>query len=137
MNIIRENKQFLLFVLTGGFSAIINIISRIILSIFFEFQVSIFFAYLFGMITAYLLAKKYVFLNPISSNKKSFLAFIFVNILAILQTYFVSNFFRQFLGSFILSNNLNDFISHCIGVAIPIFSSFYGHKYISFRNPRK
>ena len=137
MNIIRENKQFLLFVLTGGFSAIVNIISRVILSIFFEFQISIFFAYLLGMITAYILAKKYVFINPISSNKKSFLAFIFVNILAILQTFFVSNLFRQFLSNFILSNNINDFISHSIGVGIPIFSSFYGHKYISFRNPKK
>ena len=137
MNIIRENKQFLLFLLTGGFSAIVNIISRIILSIFFDFQISIFFAYLLGMTTAYFLAKKYVFLNPISSNKKSFLAFTFVNILAILQTFFMSNFFRQFLSNFIFNNNINDFISHCIGVGIPIFSSFYGHKYISFRNTKK
>ena len=137
MNIIRGKKQFFLFLLTGGFAALVNIISRIILSFFFDFQIAVFFAYLIGMITAYFLAKKYVFLTFISSNTKSFLAFIFVNIFAILQTSLVSNFLRQVLSNFILNNNINDFISHCIGVGIPIISSFYGHKYISFRNSNK
>ena len=57
------NKEFILFILTGGLSATINLSSRIIISNFLIFEISVLISYLIGMITAYYLAKKYVFLN--------------------------------------------------------------------------
>ena len=131
------NKEFILFILTGGFSAIINLTSRIIISNFLRFEISVLIAYLIGMITAYYLAKKYVFLNIKKSYKKSFPIFALVNLVAVLQTFFISKYIRLFLIN--ISNNfmIIDFISHLCGVIFPIFSSFFGHKYITFRNSKK
>ena len=58
-----NKKQFLLFIVSGGIAAFINILSRAILSIFFDFKISIIFAYCIGMITAYILSRKFVFIS--------------------------------------------------------------------------
>ena len=130
----HPNKhQFLLFILTGGFAALVNVVSRIGLSIFFKFEVAILIAYLIGMITAYFLAKKYVFFNIRKSTKKSFAAFSLVNLIAVIQTWLVSVGLRIWLLQIISSMGLVDLISHGFGVIVPIFTSFYGHKYFSFR----
>ena len=130
------NNQFILFLLTGGFSAIINLTSRIIISNFLRFEVSVLIAYFIGMLTAFFLAKKYVFLNIKKSDKKSFPIFALVNFVAILQTFLISKYIRIWLIN--ISDNLIfiDFISHLCGVIFPIFTSFYGHKYITFNNSR-
>ena len=47
-----EKRQFIIFIITGGSSAIINILSRVILSNFFRFEVAILISYGIGMITA-------------------------------------------------------------------------------------
>ena len=131
------NKEFILFLLTGGFSAIINLSSRIIISNFIRFEISVLIAYLIGMITAYFLAKKYVFLNIKKSYKKSFPIFALVNFVAVLQTFFISKFIRIWLINIFNNLLIIDFLSHLCGVIFPIFSSFFGHKYITFSNSKK
>ena len=126
-------RQFLLFLLTGGFAALINVLSRVALSIFLKFELAILIAYGIGMITAYLLAKKFVFLAPQKSYKRSFAAFALVNLIAVIQTWLVSMGIRMWLMQIFSTISLVDLMAHCFGVAIPIFTSFYGHKYISFR----
>ena len=133
----EEKRQFILFIITGGTSAIINILSRIILSNFFRFEIAILIAYGIGMITAFLLAKRFVFLNSNKSIKKSFPAFALVNLLSVLQTFFISKYIRIFLINIFNNIIIIDFISHLCGVIFPIFSSFFGHKYITFGDSRK
>ena len=131
------NKEFILFLLTGGFSAIINLASRIIISNFLKFEISVLISYFIGMITAYFLAKKYVFLNVKKSYKKSFPIFALVNLVAVLQTFFISKYIRIWLITIFNNLMMIDFVSHLCGVIFPIFSSFYGHKYITFGNSKK
>ena len=59
----EEKRQFILFIITGGTSAIINIFSRIILSNFFRFEIAILISYGIGMLIAFILAKRFVFLK--------------------------------------------------------------------------
>ena len=128
-----EKKQFILFIITGGTSAIINILSRIILSNFFIFEVAILISYGIGMITAFLLANRYVFLNSKKSIKKSFPAFALVNLISVLQTFFVSIFIKNWLIIFFDNLSFIELVSHSCGLGILVFTSFYGHKYITFR----
>tara|TARA_Y100001968_G_scaffold141817_1_gene129647 strand:+ start:24051 stop:24473 length:423 start_codon:yes stop_codon:yes gene_type:complete len=130
-----QKRQFFLFLLTGGFAAIVNVLSRMGLSFFLKFELAVLIAYGIGMITAYLLAKKFVFLTPQKSNKRSFAAFTLVNLIAVIQTWLVSMGIRIWLLQVLSTITLVDLIAHCFGVAVPIFTSFYGHKYISFREP--
>ena len=133
----NEINQFLFFILTGGLSAIINIVSRIIFSIFLDFNISILLAYFIGMITAYFLAKNFVFVNSNKSNKKSFPAFALINLIAVIQTFYISNTLRIWLMKFFIDLFLLEFISHLCGVVFPIFTSYLGHKYISFGKSKK
>ena len=140
MNFIKDkstNKELILFILTGGLSAIINLASRIIISNFLRFEISVLISYFIGMITAYFLAKKYVFLNVKKSYKKSFPIFALVNLVAVLQTFFISKYIRIWLITIFNNLMMIDFVSHLCGVIFPIFSSFYGHKYITFGNSKK
>ena len=129
----KERKQFVLFIISGGTSAIINILSRIILSNFFRFEIAILISYGIGMITAFFLTKKYVFLNSNKSIKKSFPAFALVNLISVLQTFFVSIFIKKWLIIFLDNLSFIELVAHTFGLGILVFTSFYGHKYITFK----
>ena len=129
----EEKRQFILFLITGGTSAIINIFSRIILSNFFRFEIAILISYGIGMLIAFILAKRFVFLNSNKSIKKSFPAFALVNLISVLQTFFVSIFIKKWLIIFFDNLLFIELISHTCGLGILVFTSFYGHKYITFK----
>ena len=129
----EEKKQFILFIITGGSSAIINILSRMILSNFIRFEIAILISYGIGMITAFSLAKRYVFLNSNKSIRKSFPAFALVNLISVIQTFFVSIFIKNWLIIYFDNLTFIELISHTCGLGILTFTSFYGHKYITFK----
>ena len=86
------------------------------------------------MITSFLLQKKYVFKTTKKSFKRSFAAFSLVNLFALFQVWMVSLLIKFWLINFISSVPLVEFIAHCFGIGIPVFTSYYGHKYITFGN---
>ncbi len=128
----KSNKQFLLFIFAGGFAAIVNILSRSLLSLFMNFSSSVLIAYFIGMVVAFLLTKRFVFLSKNLDNKKSFLSFTLVNLFAVIQTYFISIYFRTLIINSFSNPSLANLISHTIGVLFPVITSFFGHKYLSF-----
>lgn len=128
----KPTKQFLLFIVAGGFAALINIISRALLSLFMNFSSSVLIAYFIGMVIAFILTKKFVFLSKNLDDKKSFLSFTLVNLFAVIQTYFISIYFREMILNSFYKTSLANLISHTIGVLFPVITSFFGHKYLSF-----
>ena len=130
----KTKKQFLIFVLTGGIAALSNIVSRLGLSKILQFELAIIIAYLIGMFIAYILAKKFVFFNSKKSIKSSLAGFTVVNLLAIMQTWLVSIGIKAFLINFVESIFITELIAHTSGVIVPVFTSFFGHKYVSFND---
>lgn len=128
--------QFLLFLVSGGVAALVNIISRIGFSCFLSFEYSVLAAYGVGMITAFVLARCFVFARGSQSLRRSFAAFALVNLVAVVQTWLVSMGLRNLLLPLIGMTALVDLIAHGCGVAAPVFTSFLGHKHISFRQSR-
>ena len=129
-----KRKEFLFFVISGGIAAIINIITRVILSKIFTFEIAVILAYFVGMLTAFILTKKFVFIKSRKRITKSFAAFALVNLFALIQTWVVSIVLRYLLFPAIGIILYKDLIAHSIGVMIPVFSSYFGHKYISFKD---
>ena len=125
-------KEFPLFILAGSIAALINIISRIVLTIFLNFEISVFISYLIAMVASFLLQRKYVFKSTKKSYKKSFAAFSLVNVFALIQVWSFSLLIKFWLINFIASVPLVEFAAHCFGVGIPAFTSYFGHKYITF-----
>ena len=128
---ISRIREFLLFILAGGFAAFINIISRAILSNFITFEKAIILAYIVGMIVAFVLTKRFVFISK-NSTRKSFAAFALVNLAAVAQTYYISLWCKNIILPFLGVNIFVELLSHIAGVFFPVFSSYFGHKYISF-----
>jgi putative flippase GtrA len=126
-------REFLLFLITGGVAALVNVVSRVGFSQVLRFELAVLLAYGVGMLTAYVLARKFVFLQSRTSVRRSFAAFALVNLFAVLQTWLVSVGLRNWLLPVLGIVVLRDLIAHGIGVVVPVLSSYFGHKHISFR----
>ena len=127
------SKQFLTFLLTGGTAAIINFGSRILYSLVLDFSSAVILAYITGMVTAFILAKIFVFKDSQQSLHTSAVFFILVNLLAILQTWGISMGIAYSLLPRMGVTSFVPEIAHAIGVVVPVFSSYIGHKRWSFR----
>lgn len=127
------SKQFLSFLLTGGIAAGVNFFSRFIYEQWFSFSSAVIVSYLTGMITAFVLAKAFVFRESEQRLSDSIMFFCAVNVLAILQTWVVSVGLALYIFPLFSINFYNKEIAHIIGIAIPVFTSYIGHKKWSFK----
>lgn len=127
------SRQFLTFLLTGGTAAAVNFGSRIVYSLWLSFSTAVVLAYLTGMVTAFILAKLFVFKDTEQSVHRSAMFFVLVNIVAVLQTWGISLVLAFHVLPAIGVQRFAAEIAHAIGVAVPVFSSYWGHKRWSFR----
>jgi putative flippase GtrA len=133
LNDLFASKEFLNFLFVGGFAALINVISRIFYNYYMGFSEAIILAYLTGMITAFLLSKFYVFDKSKHSTLHEITYFTLVNIAAVIQTWIVSMLLYHYLLKWMDISLYKKEIAHMVGVAVPVFSSYMGHKYLTFR----
>lgn len=126
------NRQFLTFVLTGGLAALVNFGSRILYNRWLDFSSAVVLAYLTGMVTAFLLARAFVFTQGTQSVQRSALFFVLVNGVAVLQTWAISMGLYYLLPLAGVERHVPE-IAHAVGVVVPVFTSYLGHKKYSFR----
>nr|WP_045761348.1 GtrA family protein [Xanthomonas albilineans] len=126
------SKQFVLFLIAGGLAAAVNFGSRIVLSHWLHYVPAIFIAYCFGMITAFLLNRFFVFSNAGNRLYQQIIWFVAINSIAVAQTILVSLLLAHHLLPAMQVEFHNETIAHAIGVAIPVITSYIGHKHLSF-----
>ncbi len=129
---IKINSEFSRFVITGGFAAGVNFLSRIGFSEFMSYRVAVFIAYLVGMVTAFILAKVFVFAKSNQSTSNEFSRFTLVNIVAVIQVWFISVGLAEYGFPAIEFVFYPEEIAHLIGISVPVVTSYYGHKYFTF-----
>jgi putative flippase GtrA len=127
------SKQFVGFLLTGGTAAAVNFGSRILLNRWMDYSAAIVVAYLIGMATAFVLARLFVFKQSTQALHRSAGFFVLINVFAIFQTWLVSIILARHLLPALGVNRFVPEIAHAIGVMVPVFSSYLGHKRWSFR----
>jgi len=127
------SRQFLVFLLMGGAAAAVNLGSRIVYNVWLDFSSAVILAYVTGMITAFVLAKVFVFKGSQQSIRQSAMFFILVNFVAVLQTWMISMGLAYYLLPYMGMTSLVREISHAVGVIVPVFTSYIGHKRWSFR----
>lgn len=127
------SRQFLTFLFTGGTAAAVNFGSRIVYSHWLGFSTAVILAYITGMVTAFVLAKLFVFKESEQSVRRSAMFFVLVNIVAALQTWIISVGLAFYILPALGVQTFVDEIAHAIGVAVPVFTSYLGHKRWSFR----
>ena len=128
------SPRFLKFLLAGGVAAGVNFGSRIIFNNWMPFTAAIVLAYIAGMITAFILTKLFVFTESVHSTSRSAMFFTLVNLVAVLQTWVVSVVLAFHLLPWLGVVWHKKEIAHLVGVIVPVFTSYIGHKKLSFRS---
>jgi putative flippase GtrA len=127
-----ERRRFLLFVLAGGTAALVNILSRVALNWVMPYEAAIVAAYLCGMTTAYLLNKHFVFETSGRAVATEYFRFALVNLAAVVQVWVVSVGLARLVFPAIGFTWHAETVAHVIGVVVPVFTSYLGHKHFSF-----
>ena len=126
------SRQFLGFLLTGGLAALVNFGSRILYNQWVDFSSAVVLAYLTGMVTAFILARIFVFTQSSQSVQRSAIFFVMVNGVAVLQTWAISMALYYLLPMAGVTRWVPE-IAHAVGVVVPVFTSYLGHKRFSFK----
>ncbi|MBB5734593.1 putative flippase GtrA [Xanthomonas arboricola] len=95
---------------------------------------SIIVAYVIGMTTAFVLNRAFVFTEATNSARSQVFWFTVVNLLAVVQTVLISLLMARIVLPALDIDRYADTIAHAFGVAVPVITSFIGHKYLSFRH---
>ncbi|VXC05961.1 GtrA family protein [Pseudomonas sp. 8AS] len=126
------SSEFLRFLFAGGIAAAANYGSRFFFSLFFEYSLAIICAYLVGMLVAFLLMRRHVFDAKSGSLLPQALKFIAVNLLAALQTLVISLLLARWALPSMDVVEHSEAIAHLVGVLVPVLTSYFGHKHLTF-----
>ncbi len=127
------SRQFILFLVTSGVSAIANFSSRILFNHWLDYSQSIILAYAVGIVIAFFLARIFVFTDTAQNIRHSAFVFILVNMIGMFQTWAISMLCVLHVLPSVGVTVWVPEISHFVGLASLAFTSFLGHKYFSFR----
>jgi putative flippase GtrA len=128
----NERQRFIFFLLAGGIAAIVNVLSRIALNSLMRYEIAIVVAYLCGMTTAFVLNKFFVFERSGRGTSAEYVRFGIVNLAAVAQVWIVSVGFARFVFPAMGFEWHAETVAHVIGVMVPVFTSYLGHKHFTF-----
>lgn len=127
-----ERMRFMKFIITGGFAALVNVGVRILLSLVMSYEMAVVVAYLIAMVTAYILSRLFVFEKSGRSVGEELTKFTLVNVVALVQVWLVTMALNYYVLPWMGWTFYRETVAHLCGVASPVFTSYFGHKYFSF-----
>ncbi len=125
--------QFIRFLVAGGIAAGANFGSRFVFSIFFAYGIAVFFAYLVGMLVAFLLMRGHDFNANQGPLTPQVIKFVGVNLVAVLQTLAISLLLARWVLPSVGIEDQAEVLGHLVGVLVPVVTSYFGHKFLTFR----
>lgn len=130
---VNSKRQFSGFVLVGGFAALVNWGSRLAFSMGgMSLTWAVVCGYVCGMVTAYGLSRRYVFEKSGRSMVDEVWRFTLVNGVALLQVWAVTIVLSKWGLPLVGWTWHPESVAHAAGVASPVFTSYLGHRYITF-----
>lgn len=130
---VGDVARFVRFLATGGASAVLTFASRFAFDVVVPYWLAILMAYLIGMTTAFLLAKRFVFDASVRSTTGSAFWFTVVNVFAAGLTLAVSLTLARIVFPAVDFEFHPEAVAHAIGIMSPVFTSYLGHKHLSFK----
>ncbi len=127
-------KQFSLFLVTGGFSLVVNMASRYLLNFYVSFELAVALAYLVGMAVAFTLARCFVFQASERSILSEFYRFSVVNAFALVLVWCVSVGLARVFFPSIGFDWHPETVAHFIGLSTTAVTSYVGHRFYTFSN---
>ena len=124
--------QFLRFFCSALAAAAVNFFARLLIDPYLGYNKAIVVAYLAGTVFAFFLYEHEVFGKGARPLWQEIALFGFVTLAAIAQTLIVSIFLHEHVFIWIDFDWHSKEVAHFIGMGVPMFSSFLGHKYLTF-----
>lgn len=125
-------SRFARFLITGGIAASVNVVSRYFLSMTMDYRWAVIVAYLCGMTTAWVLSRLFVFEETGRGRAAEYARFGLVNMVAAAQVWVVSVGLAEYAFPKLGFGWHPEEVAHVIGVIVPVFTSYLGHKHFSF-----
>lgn len=127
------SDRFARFLVVGGFAALINFLSGMMLRTWLAFAAAALVAYAIGMIVAFVLNRRLVFLGTSSPVHVQATWFVLVNMIGATLTVTIGVLFAHIVLPALQWSWYPDTVAHAIGIAMPVFTSYLGHRHLSFR----
>ncbi len=126
--------EFARFVALGGVAAAANWLARFPLNAVLPYLAAVAVAYIVGMVVAFALFSRFVFPARSQPLAKQVGWFVVVNLAGIAQVVAVAWLLRQQLfPAFGWTGALPDAAAHAVAIGVPAISSYFGHKWLTFR----
>lgn len=126
-------RQFARYLLAGGLAAAANYSSRFLFSLWVPFEIAVLLAFLVGLCTGFVLMRRYAFQGGSRSLFSQAALYLSVNLFALVQTLIISSaLLRLALPSLGVQQHA-DAIAHALGIAVPVVTSYFGHRLLTFR----
>jgi len=126
-------SELIRFLLAGGIAASVNFLSRIALSWWMSYAAAIVVAYVLGMVTAFVINRAFVFRQATNELHHQIFWFVMVNLAAVLQTLAISLLLADVIFPQTGFRWHSETVAHAFGVAVPVITSYVGHKRLSFK----
>ena len=124
--------NFLRFVLAGGIAAGANWLSRFAFSLFLNLTGAVIAAFIIGMSVAYGLNRLFVFDKSGRALHVEATRFVIVNLVALVQVWAVTLGLADYAFPAFAWHWHPEALAHAVGVASPIVTSYFGHRYFTF-----
>jgi len=125
--------QFFAFLLAGGISSTISLVSRHFFNLIVPYEAAVVLAQLVGIGVAFSLSRLFVFANSGPPVVFAFGRFVLVNVLSVLIVAGVSSIAFRLVLPLLGVTFYPAILAQIIGLACSAVPSFLGHKYFSFR----
>ena len=126
-------KQLFLFLVTGGAAAGLNWGSRFVFSQFVSFETAIILSFIVGLLSGFFLMRTFVFDGTSKAVAPQVGRYIFINLIALAQTLTITLLLAEWLLPNIGIIDHTEALAHFAGVATPLATSYFGHKWYTFR----
>lgn len=128
------HREFLRFLAAGLLAAIVNVAVRAALGPVLPFAVAIVPAYAAGMATAFVLNRLFVFhFASRGDARRQAWRFVLVNMVGLAQVWAVGIVLAGTVLPALRWTWHADTVAHAIAVAVPMVTSYAGHRWFSFR----
>ena len=128
----QDAAQFLRFVALGGVAAAVNFGSRFLYSAALPFEIAIIAAYFTAATVGFLLFRTFVFPGSLRPIREQTIAFLIVSLAGMAQTWGISVLIARVVWPAIGLPGPREAIAHLVGICVPMITSYFGHKRLTF-----
>jgi putative flippase GtrA len=123
------------YLVAGGVAAAANFGSRFAFSLWWPFELAVTAAFFVGLVTGFFLMRSYAFRAQGAPIAPQAVKYLLVNAAALLQTVLISSLLARWLLPAWGWDTHAEALAHGVGVAVPVVTSYFGHRLGTFRAP--